>query len=77
MAERKRPTDAKILRDFEKFETGFNTAMALLDTAPELVYPGNMQAVGSARDIFWRAHREYRWIANAALERKEAKSADR
>lgn len=67
------PTDAAIVKGFQRYEEAMNTALALLRIQPERVYEHNMQAVGIAQDNFYRAHREYRVMAIAAQARIDAK----
>lgn len=68
------PTDAAIIKGFEKFEQGMNTFMAYCRTNKDEVnqwWPG----------LMWEAHSAYRDLAVAAQARidakKEGKSEDK
>lgn len=68
----KTPTDAAIVKGFEKFEQGFNVAIHYFRTHPledaHLHYAHQI-------DTLWAAHRVYREIAVAAQDRADAKKA--
>ena len=77
----KTPTDAAILKAFQKYEEAWNVAMALLRTAPEKcgIFDDNDEdtfmlhvAETRTRDLY-RAHRAFHGIALAAQARAEAK----
>ena len=68
------PTDAAIIKGFEKFEQGFNVVISYFRTHPledaHLHYAHEL-------DTLWAAHRVYREIAAAALSRIDAKKEGR
>lgn len=64
----KKPTSAKILQGFGKFEEGFVIFEAVHNNDPDInVQPG--------MEIMWLAHAAYRALANTALEAQAAKRA--
>lgn len=70
MSSERPPTDAAIVKGFEKFEQGFNVALGFYQTHP-LEDPHLHFA--HEIDTLWAAHRVYRELAVAAQARIDAK----
>ena len=79
----KTPTDAALMKAFQKYEEALNVALSLLRTAPEQsgIFDENDDdsfkqhvAETRTRDLY-RAHRAFHGIALAAQARAEAKKA--
>lgn len=69
----KLPTDAAIIKAFNKFEDAFNVADAILRIDPDraCLY-GSLQEAEADRDILYQAHRVMHNLALQAAARKEA-----
>lgn len=79
------PTDAAILKSFQKYEESMNVALSLLRTAPEKsgifddTDDDSFQAhvaESRTRDLY-RAHRAFHGIALAAQHRIDAKKKEK
>ena len=74
MAKSKGPTDAAIIKAFQKLEEAGNVFMALLREDPERVFTYNTDAsVEASKDNIYKGHSECRMMAVAAYNRQRAK----
>lgn len=73
----KQPTDAAILRAFQKYEEAMNVALAELRNNPEAVFPTNTPAVENAMHHLYLGQRAFNYVAQSAQQRMDERRVKR